>query len=110
LFFASRVAERDYMRHNINLLFFNPLLLAAIPLGIYAAQGKTIAALKKFAISAERCLCILWLCIFTAGLITLLLEFIPGLYQENQSTLLMLLPITFVAGPLVLERRKPFSW
>jgi hypothetical protein len=111
LFFASRAVERDYMRHNINLLFVNPLLLAAIPLGICAARGKSIAIGKKTSLAAEQCLHFIWLYVFAAGSITGLLELFPPLYQQNQPTLALILPVTlaFVLPGLFgwIQSRRP---
>ena len=96
LFFVSRAVERDYMRHNINLLFVNPLLLAAIPLGLCAAAGTSISTGAKPGLAAEQCLRCIWLYVFAAGSITGLSGLIPPLYQRNQPTLALILPVTLV--------------
>jgi hypothetical protein len=95
LFAASRVAERDYMRGNINLLYINPILLAAIPLGICTAMGgKT--AVGKYSIPAETCLRFLWLYVFAAGIASALINLLPGLYQQNRSSLALILPAALI--------------
>ena len=95
LLMSSRIEERDIMRHNVNLLFVNPLLLIAIPLGICAAADKKIN-LGKFSVSFEKCLWLIWFYVFITALVSGLLGFIPALYQENQSTLLLVFPAIFV--------------
>jgi hypothetical protein len=109
LFFASRAAERDYMRHNSNLLFVNPLLLAAIPLGICAALNKTIVIGGKKVLDAERGLWFMWLYVCAAGFAAGLANLIPRLRQDNLPTLVLLLPsaLVFVLPELNSRRRKP---
>jgi hypothetical protein len=81
--------DNDYIQQNINILFVNPLLLVMIPLGIlYAAN-------IRFP-STEKCLHILWTCVFIAGGITILLRILPFFYQQNQSVQGLILPIAFV--------------
>jgi len=92
LLFASRVPERDYMRGNINLLYANPLLLVAIPLGILAALGKKIGIGIKFSASAERCLQVVWLCVCAACIAAALLNALPSLRQHNWPTLALIFP------------------
>ena len=109
LFFASRAAERDYMRHNSSLLFVNPLLLAAIPLGICTALNKTIVIGGKTPIDAERCLWFMWLSVCVAGFAAGLAGLIPPVRQDNLPTLVLLLPaaLVFVLPELCRRRRKP---
>jgi hypothetical protein len=106
LFAASRVPDRDYMRHNINLLFVNPLLLAAIPLGIMAAFGGKFAVGKKFPVSAENCLRVLWLYVFSAALAGALINFLPSLRQGNWPVLALTLPVALAFA--VPEKRLAY--
>jgi hypothetical protein len=92
LFMASRIEERDIARHNINFLFINPLLLAAIPLGICVALNKKIS-FGKFSVNCEQCLWIIWLYVFVTALVACLLGFIPALYQQNLPTVALVLPV-----------------
>jgi hypothetical protein len=93
LFMASRIEERDIARHNINFLFINPLLLAAIPLGICVALNKKIN-FRKYSVDCEQCLWIIWLYAFISALIAGFLGFIPALYQQNLPTVALVLPVT----------------
>jgi len=92
LLFASRVPERDYMRGNINLLYANPLLLVAIPLGVFAALGKKISIGAQFSASAGRCLRLMWLYVCAACVVSALLNALPSLRQHNWPTLALVFP------------------
>ena len=78
--------KNDYIQQNINLLFINPLLLAAVPLGIFSA------AHKLNAVNPEKCLRILWTYAAAAGIITQFLRMLPVFFQQNQSTAALILP------------------
>jgi hypothetical protein len=92
LFFARFFLNNDYVRQNINLLFVNPLLLAALPLGILVAQDR----LRR--IQPERCLRILWTYVFIAGGASTLVKALPFFYQQNLSVAALVLPVAFVSG------------
>jgi hypothetical protein len=91
LFFMTFFTNHDYTYHNINIVFVNPLLLAAVPLGILCARGKGGAG--RF--SPSWFLCALWTYVFLGGAFTLLIRLLPNFYQQNQVTLALLLPIAF---------------
>ncbi|MDR1025441.1 MAG: DUF4105 domain-containing protein [Treponema sp.] len=86
LLYALYFMKNDYIQQNINLLFINPLLLAAAPLGLFAA------ARRMQSIKPEKCLKILWVCVAAAGLLSLLLRVLPFFSQQNQATLALVLP------------------
>jgi hypothetical protein len=110
LLLLSRVEERDIMRHNTNLLFINPLLLLAVPLGIGAATGKKIT-IGKHSVGCDQCLWIIWLYVAATALVSTLLGFlIPSLYQENQSAVLLILPVTLVFLGGLLRRHREILW
>jgi uncharacterized membrane protein HdeD (DUF308 family) len=90
LFFMSFFTNHDYTYHNNNLLFINPLLLAALPLGIIAG----INALRKNPRPgrAETLLQGLWTLILAGGLAALAINLFPSLYQDNWDSLLLVLP------------------
>jgi len=88
LFFMSFFTDHDYTRHNLNLLFVNPLLLAAVPMGILAAAGR---GGKKGAIP-ERLLRGLWTLAVSGAFLSLLLRIFPGIYHQNQVTLSLFIP------------------
>jgi hypothetical protein len=87
LVFGMFFMSNDYFRQNINLLFVNPLLLAVTPLGVMAALN------KPSRINPERCLRIIWTCVFIAGGVTVLLRVLPFFFQQNQSVQGIILPI-----------------
>ncbi|MDR1420894.1 MAG: DUF4105 domain-containing protein [Treponema sp.] len=92
LFFMTFFTNHDYTFHNSNLLFVNPLLLAALPLGIlYALGGK-----KK--VSAGRLLVLLWRVSLAGLVLSMLIKLLPGFYQDNLTDQLLLLPIVLVSS------------
>jgi hypothetical protein len=103
LFFMNN----DYIQQNINILFLNPLLFAAVPFGVFAALG------KPSRIRPERWLRLFWALVFTAGAITLLIKVLPSFFQQNQAALALMLPSVFVlcAAPGLVfqyeDRRLP---
>jgi hypothetical protein len=101
LFFGRFFLNNDYIRQNYNLLFINPLLLAAVPLGVMAAR-KPKAGLEPS--PAERWLRVLWTYVFIACALTVLMKALPAFYQRNQSAQALVLPIAFV-----LSRAPEFS-
>jgi hypothetical protein len=103
LFFAYFLMSNDYVQQNINILFVNPLLLAAFPLGVFAALGRP----RRIRLSGggaegvffpEKCLRILWTYIFIAGGAGLLLRISPAFFQQNQALVALILPPAFVLG------------
>jgi hypothetical protein len=92
LFFMIFFTNHDYTYGNINLLFINPLLLAAIPLGLVSALGGDPG--RRLAV--DRWLRALWTYVFLGGLLTLALRVLPGFYQQNQVTLALVLPFALV--------------
>ncbi|MDR0600337.1 MAG: DUF4105 domain-containing protein [Treponema sp.] len=98
LFFMSFFTNHDYTWHNSTIIFVNPLLFAAFPLGIVLAFGKPR---KRAAGEPERArfsgvfLQVLWTCVFLGGLFAMALNLIPGLYQDNWSVVTLLLPPAF---------------
>ncbi|MDR1107029.1 MAG: DUF4105 domain-containing protein [Treponema sp.] len=87
LFFMTFFTNHDYTFHNSNLLFVNPLLLAAVPLGImYASGGK-----KK--IPPGRLLTLLWRVSLAGLAVSMLIKLLPAFYQDNITDQLLLLPI-----------------
>jgi hypothetical protein len=100
LFFMTFFTNHDYTYHNINIIYVNPLLLAALPLGILHARGKGGGG--RF--SPQRLLRALWTYVFLGGVLTLLLRALPNFYQQNQVTLALVLPFAFtlsVFPPLI---------
>ena len=92
LFFMTFFTDHDYTYHNINVLYVNPLFLAAIPLGIIFAFTKT----EKKRLAAARVLRIFWSYVFLGGLLTMLIKLFPAFCQQNQVTQALLLPAALV--------------
>ncbi|MDR0472208.1 MAG: DUF4105 domain-containing protein [Treponema sp.] len=91
LFFMTFFTDHDYTYYNSNILFVNPLFLAAVPLGlIFAFTGSE----KKRFVSA-RILLILWVYTFMGGLLTMAIKLFPVFYQQNQVTQALVLPLAF---------------
>jgi hypothetical protein len=98
LFFGRFFMKYDYIRQNLNLLFLNPLLFAAVPLGLLAAIGKPAAPTGGRPPTGgkplwEKCLAILWTAVFAAGLLSIAIGAFPALRQQNQSALGIVLPV-----------------
>jgi hypothetical protein len=103
LFFMTFFTNHDYTYHNANLIYVNPLLFAAVPLGIIIAKrGKQM---KR----AEKLLRLLWGYVCVGGVITQGLNLIPGLYQANAAGAAFVLPIAAVLailpGTLALTKK-----
>jgi hypothetical protein len=90
LLYARFFMKNDYVQQNINLLFINPLLLAAAPLGMFTAVRRSI--------KPEKFLKVLWICVAAAGLLSLLLRVLPFFSQQNQATLALVLPAATLLG------------
>jgi hypothetical protein len=91
-FFMSFFTNHDYTWHNMNLLFVNPLLLAAIPLGIlYAFPRDTFR--RNF---WEFLLKVLWSCVLLGGILSMVLWIMPRFWQQTQVTLALVLPFAAI--------------
>jgi hypothetical protein len=103
LVFSIFFMSNDYFQQNLNILFVNPLLLVITPLGVLAALN------KPFRINPEKCLCIIWTCVFIAGSITVLLRALPFFFQQNQSVQGIILPVAFALSciPEKIYKLKP---
>jgi hypothetical protein len=116
LFFMAFFTTHDYTRHNNNLLLVNPLLLAAVPLGIRYALGQKKsrrADLRRADFCrAESLLKLLWTVVLAGGLAALALNVVPALFQRNAATLVMVMPPAAVLSFLpdrLLRRPLRFS-
>ncbi|MDR2742988.1 MAG: DUF4105 domain-containing protein [Treponema sp.] len=102
LFFMAFFTNHDYTYHNSNLIYVNPLLLAAVPLGIMMARGRKSkgksggARTRRFL--PESILRILWTYVFLGGVLTMVLKLLPWFYQQNQVDLALILPIALTLG------------
>jgi protein-S-isoprenylcysteine O-methyltransferase Ste14 len=102
LFFMSNFTAHDYTFNNANLIFCNPLLLAAIPLGIRYASSPTYDKRLR----AECTLRLLWLLVALGIFVSMLIKLLPQFWQQNLADQLLMLPIalTFALEPAGLRR------
>jgi hypothetical protein len=92
LLFMWAFTNHDYTYHNMNLLFANPLLLAAVPLGIRYAMAPNDAAREL----PELLLRILWLLVVLGIFASMLLKLLPWFWQRNLVDEMLMLPIALV--------------
>ena len=90
LFFMTFFTDHDYTYHNINILFVNPLFLAAIPLGLIFA----FTADEKRRNVCGRVLKFFWAYVFLAALLTIVIKLLPAFYQQNQVTQALVMPVS----------------
>jgi hypothetical protein len=90
LFFMAFFTDHDYTYHNSNLLFINPLLLAALPLGLCLAFSKKPE--RREASRRYLGLLFTYVSLFCAG--TIVIRLLPGFYQQNQPVQALVLPIS----------------
>jgi len=102
LFFMSNFTEHDYTFNNANILFCNPLVLAAFPLGIrYAVSGTYDKRLRT-----EVMLRLLWLLVTLGIFASMLIKLHPQFWQDNLTDQMLMLPIALVLSlePAGLKR------
>ena len=88
LFFMTFFTNHDYTYHNSNILYINPLLLAAIPLGVlYAGSGH-----GKRRFIAEQLLRSLWTYALFGCILSIVIKLLPDFYQQNQVTEVLVMP------------------
>ncbi|MDR2184380.1 MAG: DUF4105 domain-containing protein [Treponema sp.] len=106
LFFMSFFTNHDYTYQNSNLLYVNPLLLAAVPLGCISLSKKPR---RRFA--AEQFLKSLWTYVFLGGMLSMVIKLFPGFYQQNQVDQALTLPVAFALSffPRWIGRMFPRS-
>jgi ABC-type multidrug transport system permease subunit len=92
LFFLSFFTNHDYTFHNSNVIFVNPLLFAAIPLGIICAFSKNAARRSR----TDFLLKLLWTYVAIGGLLTIAIKLLPNFYQQNQVTQILFIPFACV--------------
>jgi hypothetical protein len=102
LFFMTFFTDHDYTWHNSNVLFINPLIFAALPLGILYAAARTPAKRQR----RGRLLSWLWTYVFIAGLVTMAIKILPFFYQQNQVTQALTLPFALVLSLIPEKVRK----
>jgi len=90
LFFMTLFTDHDYTYHNINILFVNPLFLAAIPLGLIFAFSTD----ENRRDVCGRILKFFWVYVFLAAFITIVIKLLPAFYQQNQVTQSLVMPVS----------------
>ncbi|MDR2518815.1 MAG: DUF4105 domain-containing protein [Spirochaetaceae bacterium] len=92
LFFMTFFTNHDYTYHNSNILYINPLLLAALPLGIlYAGKGH-----EKRRFFAGQLLRSLWTYTLFGCILSIVIKLLPDFYQQNQVTEVLVMPFALV--------------
>jgi hypothetical protein len=92
LFFMTFFTNHDYTYHNINIIFANPLLIGALPLGILYITGKSGQDKFKY----ETIIKSLWSYVAVFAVISMLLKVLPWFYQQNQVDLALVLPFALI--------------
>jgi hypothetical protein len=90
LFFMTFFTNHDYTYLNSNLLFVNPLLLGAVPLGLCVAFGKRPERRER----AEKFLRLLFTYVSAACFLTILVRVLPGYHQQSQCVQALVLPFS----------------
>ena len=106
LFFLMFLTNHDYTFNNINIVFVNPLLLAATPLGLIYAF--TASARKR--ILSARLLQILWAYVFLGAIFTIVIRFFPAFLQQNQVTQALIIPIAVTMVFIMTRQRRLAAW
>jgi hypothetical protein len=88
LFFMMFCTDHDYTYHNSNSAFVHPLALAAVPLGLFFAFTRNERKRSACAFLLQ----ILWTAVFAGGILSWAVKLLPGFYQQNQPTLMLVLP------------------
>jgi hypothetical protein len=95
--FLAFVLKHDYVWPNYNLLFINPLILGAVPLGFALMAGRA---------EAEKYLRLIWAYVCIADLCFFLIRLLPFFYQQNQSVQVLIFPVALVLSG-AFARLKP---
>jgi hypothetical protein len=108
-FFMSFFTNHDYTYHNMNLFFVNPLLLAAVPLGLlYAFPSDPFRGnFRGFLLKA------LWSYVAAGAVFSMILWIIPRFWQRNGPTLALVLPFAAAlsfAPDLIRRFREQYLW
>jgi hypothetical protein len=92
LFFMMFFTNHDYTFHNANIIYVNPLLLAAVPAGIVYAATKSSRKRRSAALVLKS----VWTYVLLGGILTMLVKLFPGFHQQNQVTQALVLPFALV--------------
>jgi hypothetical protein len=108
-FFMCFFTNHDYTYHNANLLFVNPLLLAAVPLGmLYAFPSDPFKGnFRGFLLQ------VLWSYVSLGGILAMILRITPRFWQKNEPTLALVLPFAIAlsfAPDLIRHFKQQYLW
>ncbi|MFP3040439.1 DUF4105 domain-containing protein [Treponema primitia] len=108
-FFMSFFTNHDYTYHNMNLLFINPLLLAAVPLGLLYAFPRDIFRGRFWGFLLKA----LWSYVVIAAIFSMVLRILPRFWQQSQVSLALVLPFAAVlslAPDRILRFKRQYLW
>jgi hypothetical protein len=103
--FMTFFTNHDYSWNNINVIFVNPLLLAALPLGL----SGTFSSREDKRVLSAKILKWLWTYVFFGGVLTMLIKLLPSFYQQNQVSLALVLPFAFTLSFIPVWIGKKFT-
>jgi len=92
LYFMNLFTNHDYTFQNYNMLFGTPLLLAAIPLGVYYAFTKN----DEKRIYYDALLRLVWLISALGIFISMAIKVFPAVYQQNLTDQMLMLPLALL--------------
>jgi hypothetical protein len=92
LYFMNMFTNHDYTYNNMNMLFFSPLLIALVPLGICYAAARN----NEKRITYDAFIRLIWLLTLIGVLISIFIKLFPGFYQQNLTDQMLILPIALV--------------
>lgn len=92
LFFSGFFTDHEFTHYNINLLFYNPLILVSVPFGIKYAIAKDYSR----RILSEFVLRFLWFLVVLGIIVSVILKLFPGFWQDNFHHQIILLPVALI--------------
>jgi len=92
LYFMNLFTNHDYTFQNYNMLFGTPLLLAAVPLGIYYAFTKKV----EKQIFYDALLRFIWLVAALGIFVSMAIKLLPAFYQQNLTDQMLMLPLALL--------------
>ncbi|MDR2966282.1 MAG: DUF4105 domain-containing protein [Treponema sp.] len=92
LYFLSLFTNHDYTYNNMNMIFCTPILLAAVPFGIYYAFTKNQEKLVTYGLLLR----LIWLLPAAGVIISMILKIFPWFWQQNLTDQMLILPIALV--------------
>ena len=94
LFFMTFFTNHDYTYQNINILFVNPLLLAALPFAVFYCKATAQKARRRWELMIKA----IWSWVIITGLISIVINIFFG--QMNLADISLILPVSAVLSLL----------